>query len=156
MEASTIITLLLVILCLLASIDLYNQFSINSDEYWFNEYTLATRSSNDMWKLGYRIEDLEIKLASQNDYIKSVRHTLNNLAPRFRLDTQTLRSNLHDFTHTRQARVAMHDLLYNESSVYQIRCEEDGPLIRVGVNDYRTDQRDCCQIFTGTTADLSG
>jgi len=153
METGFIISLLLGLLCCLATLDLWRQFAINSADYWFLQYSTAARSDDNFWKMGFRMEDLELKIDAQKSRWASVRAALDSLAPRFRLDRETLRQNQHDFAHTRQSRLAMHRLLVNDSAVVQIRCEKEGPLLRVGLNDYRTDPRDACQIFTtGSTS----
>lgn len=157
MEASNVVTILLGLLCVLASLDLWRQYAINSAEYWFLQYSLAVRSDVNFWKLGYRVEDLELKVESQKKRLVALRHAMDSLAPRFSLDAKTLRQNQHDFAHTRRARVAMHNLLTNDSSIFQIRCEKSGPLLRVGLNDFRTDPRDECQVFAaGSTEDSPG
>jgi hypothetical protein len=53
-------------------------------------------------------------------------------------------------------RIAMHDLQPNETSLIHIRCEEGGPLLRVGLNEFRTDTRDMCQVFAGGKEDYAG
>lgn len=50
----------------------------------------------------------------------------------------------------------MHNLLHNDSVIDQVRCGTDGTLLRVGVNDYRSDERDSCQIFTSTSTERLG
>ncbi len=68
------------------------------------------------------------------------------------------RSIEHELLSVRKARLAMAPLLYNLSALYQLRCDdaEDKPLIRVGYNNFRTDPRDVCQLFTGNTNDDVG
>lgn len=150
-DAGSIITALLVLLCTLASLDLWRQYAINSDDYWFLQYTLAVRSDDSLWKLGFRVEDLEQKLESQKQYWISITHAINTLAPRFSIAPHSLRPNLQsDISLTRRSRVAVHNLLNNDTLVGQIRCGIDGPLLRVGLNDFRTDQRDMCGVFVST------
>lgn len=153
-DAGSIITALLVLLCTLASLDLWRQYAINSDDYWFLQYTLAVRNDDNFWKLGFRVEDLEQKLESQKQYWISITHAINSLAPRFSIAPHALRSNLQsDISLTRRSRVAVHNLLNNDTLVGQIRCGVEGPLLRVGLNDFRTDQRDMCGVFVSTGSD---
>lgn len=158
MEAGSIITALLALLCSLASLDLWRQYAINSDDYWFVQYTLAVRSDDSFWKLGFRVEDLEQKLESQKQSWSNVMHAINSLAPRFSIAPQSLRPNSrNDISLTRRSRLAVHNLLNNDTSVGQIRCGEEGSLLRVGLNDFRTDLRDVCGIFVSSDAkDRSG
>ena len=153
-DSSTIITVLLIALCTLAALDLWRQYAINSDDYWFYQYSMAVRSSNDFWKLGFRLEDLEKKMDAQQQRWYDIRRAVENLSPRFTLDPKSLRHNVEgDITHTRLSRVTMHNLLNNDTAVYQIRCESAGPILRVGVNDFRTDERDVCQVFASANLD---
>ena len=158
MDAGTIITALLILLCTLASLDLWRQYAINSDDYWFLQYTLAVRNDDSLWKVGFRVEDLEQKLEAQKQRWSSVLHAVNTLAPRFSLAPHSLRPSIqNDILLTRKSRSAVHNLLNNETSVGQIRCGETGPLLRVGLNDFRTDSRDMCGVFVSTgTKDQPG
>lgn len=156
MEVSHLITVMLILLCSLAALDLWRQTAIKNDAVWFEQYTHSVKSSYRNWKIGYRLEDLEIKLESQKERYKSIRHLLATLAPKFRVDTKTLRTNSRSITNTRQYRIAMHDYLMNDSTVFQIRCESGGQLLRVGVNDFRTDSRDVCQVFTSANDESVG
>lgn len=148
LESAVIISVLLVILCSLAGLDLWRQLSIKSGEFWYSHYMEAVKSKYDFWKVGYRLEELELKLDNQKKYFQNVREALNSLAPKFRFDKNTLRQNYHSIVNTRNSRIVMHNLVSNDTEVFQIRCEFDGPYLRIGVNDYRTDARDVCQIFT--------
>lgn len=154
-DAGSIITVLLILLCTLAALDLWRQYAINSDDYWFLQYTLAVRDNDNFWKLGYRLEDLEIKLESQKQRWISVTNAINELAPRFSLTSKSLRtpSLPDDISLTRRSRLAVHNLLNNETSVGQIRCGVNGPLLRVGLNDFRTDPRDMCGVFVSCGSD---
>ena len=157
-DSGKIITSLLVLLCALASLDLWRQYAINSSDYWYLQYALAVRSSDKFWKLGFRLEDLEIKLESQRQRWASITQSINTIAPRFSLTPKSLRPNIaDDVSLTRRSRLAVHNLLNNETSVGQVRCGTDGKLLRVGLNDFRTDTRDMCGLFTSTgTDDQSG
>jgi hypothetical protein len=121
-DAGHVITALLVLLCSLACLDLWRQYAINSGDYWFLQYTLAVRSDDSYWKLGFRLEDLEQKLQSQKQRWSAVAHAINTLAPRFSITPHSLRPNLqNDISLTRRSRLAVHNLLNNETSVGQVR-----------------------------------
>jgi hypothetical protein len=157
LEATTVIVALLVVLCSLAALDLWRQMAIKSDNYAYSNYAKAVKFSDDFWKLGFRLEDLEVKAAFQHTYWVAIKHQIDTaLAPKFKLDKNTLRQNTHNIAYTRQSRITLHNLLRNDSAVYQINCGSYGPLVRVGVNDFRTDSRDVCQLFTGTPGDTLG
>jgi hypothetical protein len=152
-ESSYVIAALLAVLCCLAGLDLWRQTALKSEETWFTQYTQAVKYSDDFWKLGYRLEDLDIKIDFQHTYWLSIKHQIDTaLSPKFKLDRNTLRQNTNNIAYTRQSRIALHNLLQNDSSVYQIRCGTDGALLRIGVNDFRTDSRDACQLFTANVA----
>lgn len=153
MDSMHIIIVLLVILILLAFTDLLRQYQIKSYNLLHQNYMKAVKWSNDFWKLGYRIEDLELKVEFQSKYWSVIKHQIQTaLSPKFKIDRYTLRQNTHNFAYTRQSRIALHNLLQNDTSVYVIRCgDNNGPMLRIGVNDFRTDKRDACQIYTSTT-----
>lgn len=148
-EAGHVIAALLAVLCCLAGLDLWRQSALKAENAWYTNYVQAVKYSDDFWKLGYRLEDLDKKTDFQLQYWQSIKHQIDTaLSPKFKLDRNTLRQNTNNIAYTRQSRIALHNLLQNDSSVYQIRCGTDGPLLRVGVNDFRTDSRDACQLFT--------
>eukprot|EP00607_Mallomonas_marina_P000424 CAMPEP_0182437390 /NCGR_PEP_ID=MMETSP1167-20130531/85012_1 /TAXON_ID=2988 /ORGANISM="Mallomonas Sp, Strain CCMP3275" /LENGTH=635 /DNA_ID=CAMNT_0024630287 /DNA_START=37 /DNA_END=1944 /DNA_ORIENTATION=- len=148
-EPGNVITMLLAILCVLASLDLWRQYALSDSDYWFYQYSLAMKSDTKMWKLGFRLEDLEYKIIDQKLHWNEIWSALSLLSKPFRGQTRSFQK-LHKSTHVLQS------LLVNESSVYQIRCESDGPYLRVGMNDYRTDKRDSCQIFTSALGTSTG
>ena len=149
MESNYVIAALMAVLLVLAGTDVWRQFTIRSISSWFEHYKLAVSFNDDFWKLGFRMENLDLKLERSSARLKQVQNVLDSLLPRIRLDKELLRVNMHDFAHTRSSRIAMHELLMNDSAIYKIHCEnEEGNLLRVGLNDFRTDERDSCQIFT--------
>jgi hypothetical protein len=149
MDSNSVIVVLMVILITMAGVDLWRQYSINSISGWFASYKSAVTFDDDFWKLGFRLENLDIKLELSSGRLQQVQHVLNTLLPSMRLDKSMLRTNMHDFAHTRASRIAMHGLLMNDSAIYKIHCDDnEGNLLRVGLNDFRTDERDSCQIFT--------
>ena len=141
---------LMVILIALAATDLYQQLFIRSTAFWYQEYKDAVLSGSAYWNIGWRLENLELRLDAQTSRLGDVRHSLNTLLPKMKIDMENLRGNMHDFKHTRAARIAMHELLTNDTEIYRIRCGGDGNLLRIGLNDFRTDERDSCMVFTDT------
>lgn len=156
MEVSTVITVLLVFLCSLATLDIWRQIALRGEAYWYNGYTDAVRSEEKFWSFGFHLEDLELKNFAQTAILENVVQTLNHLKPQFSLELQSLRGDRYNFAHSRESIVALHRLAHNDSSVVSIRCESNGPLIRIGVNDFRTDSRDACQLFSGVSTDVFG
>lgn len=137
-------------LCLLAALDLWRQYAINSEDYWFAGYGAAVRSSPHFWKLGFHIEDLEQKIDYQTKRLEITRHDIGVLTPPLRHSTDS-------FTKRRNIQSTVHNLVVNDTSVVQIRCqdlmaESGGNLLRVGFSDFRADPMDKCQIFTSTSA----
>ena len=127
--AGTVITSLLVLLCSLASMDLWRQYAINNSDYWYLQYTMGVRSGVDYWKLGFRLEDLEQKLGYQKNRIAEVKHAIQALdaTPSLRLSSSSSSSSTGKGKHeelprTRKARLMVHRLLNNETKIGQIRC----------------------------------
>ena len=149
--SNNVITILLIILCSLAAIDLWRQFVIHSKTYWFNQYKNAVKSSNDFWKIGYRLEELEIKLQIQKNIWDNIRQTFNRLNIKSDKSSLLRKDKIHNLSEIQQLRKTIQNYLYNDSLIYQFKCEDNGPYLRIGVNDYRTDERDICQIHTATT-----
>jgi hypothetical protein len=153
-ESGYVITCMLVLLCSLAALDLWRQFAIKDEALWEKQYSDAVKSTPEFWSFGYRLEDLEIKIESQKERFNEVLHNADmNLAPRFVLGQATLRSNIRNIEYTRKSRIILHEMEQNDTEVFQIRCEKNGPQLRVGLNDYRSDPRDECQIFTSGRAE---
>ena len=175
--AGALITALLVLLCTLALMDLWRQYAINHADYWFLQYTMAVRSGVDYWKLGFRLEDLEKKLEYQRRRIAEVKQALATLdattSLRLGVATSGMSSSsgsssgsssigtssggsVADGTvqRTRKARLVVHRLLHNETKIGQIRCGDgtDTHVLRVGLNDFRTDTRDVCGVFVTTSS----
>jgi len=148
------ILVLFLFLCFLACIDLARQYALNSHNYWFYLYARGVQSRSDLWEIGYHLEEMEHKINSQQEFFDVVESTFNG----FNKDLRGMSSLMHPmdrkFLQWREARAKIQHMLHNESSIYQIRCEESGPFLRVGVNDFRTDPRDVCDIFTGPSMSM--
>lgn len=167
-ETSTIITILIVFLCCLASYDLFIQYIRASDEYWESYYKGAVWSSNDLWQMAYRIEDLQLrtdktneKIAHTWDIIRSAPNVVLDAEPRH--NALFLRSRI---THTgelsqeyieavkestlakRSFNFDLSTLTVNISNVFNLHCGNTrGPPIRIGLNDFRTDAETACHLF---------
>lgn len=142
-----LITYSLIAMCLLASYDLYTQFSVRSERFWLSEYVSAVQQDTAHWKYGHRIEDLEEKLYYQMSYMRGLKRHLEGLP-----SVAPAVAEKSDLVHRRKSRILLKDVFYNESAMVKIRCESGGPLLRIGLNDYRCDPRDVCQIFTDVTS----
>lgn len=160
MEPTQIITALLIALCSLAALDLWRQYAIRGELYWFERYVKATKTNVGLWTMGFRLEDLEGKLFAEESRLKSTRSSIELLSPDILHIQAALRAgnhqNKYDFLHSRRSIDTLHHLMHNDTSIFRLRCEADGPYVRVGVNDFRTDPRDSCQLFTGPTDDNIG
>lgn len=156
LDSGNLITCMLIILCFLAALDLWRQVAIKSENYWYLQYTSAVKSTYRFWNIGYRIEDLELKLEYQLNRSIDIKSTLDTLVQSSGISHFRKRSSDQNVDFIRESRIMMHGLISNDSSLYRIRCEKDGNLLRIGVNDFRTDSRDVCQIFTSTSSESYG
>ena len=151
-DSTAVITILLVVLCFMASIDLWKQYVIRDNSYWFKQYSIASQSSYDFWKFGYRLEDLELKLKAEEDFYSNFIKVIDQSSNKLRKNSDHVISHRETkVVDSREFRYNIANLIHNTTSFYQIRCETTGNLLRVGVNDFRTDSRDDCQIFTSST-----
>lgn len=156
LESHQTISILLVVLCTLAALDLWRQMALKSEAFWLQHYTAAIKSRYQLWRVGFLTEDLEIKLEHQNDELKQLLTSIDrSLAPRFHFTNPkgALRQNVGNIEFTRAARITIHNMYRNDTSVHYITCKKDGPRLRVGTNDYRSDPRDMCQIFVDPSSE---
>jgi len=110
---------------------------------------MGLQSSNEFWKIGYRLENAEIKLENQRNYHAAVRDGLRSLS-------LPLRGQSNDFTGRRRARHMLEELEHNINNTVEIKCEANNERLRVGSSDYRTDARDSCLIYTGSSSTTQG
>lgn len=82
---------LMALLIALATVDLFNQYSTFSRSSWFQEYREAIIAGDEFWQLGFRTENLELKLESQQSRLVEVKHKINSLLPGMKLDMENLR-----------------------------------------------------------------
>ena len=152
MESGLVLSVLTVVLIILASTDLWRLYTIESMSSMFGPLKRAVLYSDDFTDARLPHREFEMKLEKSSERVKQIQEVLDSLLPKVKLDERLLRTNMHDFGHTRASRIAMHSLLMNDSAIYKIHCDsedrEEGNLLRVGLNDFRTDPRDNCQIFT--------
>ena len=136
--------------------DIYYEKNIKLNIAIF-QYISAVKYSDEFWGLGFRIEDLELKLATQNNRTVAIKNVIESLPYISDSEHNLLRKHKTvSVTDIRDSLIAMHSLLYNDSMLYKIRCESSGNLLRVGLNDFRADSRDECQLFTSTASDSWG
>lgn len=195
----SIVQYLVLLLAVLVSFDVFMQYSIATATYWNSYYELAVSSSPELWKIGFRIEDvdmrslaLESKLTSIVDIVKSmpnkrshVGRNNENIESSIQLKSgdniNTLLRGM-DFNHTKPAgmgsplssfskaienqhaeqisnnilldhelHLQLHEHSGNISNIVTIHCDSDSDsgagVLRVGLNDYRTDERNSCHLF---------
>lgn len=154
MESASLIYFLLAFICFLASLDLWRQYSIKNYNYMFEQWQKAVKHSDEFWKIGFRIEDLEYKLEMQYNRSLALKKTADHLPYMLNLDsTLRYRKTVENVPYIRHSRIAIHGMGHNDSSVYTITCDSpNGNPIRVGYNDFRTDARDMCQVSTSTSS----
>jgi hypothetical protein len=148
------ISIMLIVLCSLAALDLWRQYAIKSHNSWFDMYVKAATHNENFWKFGYRIEDLELKLELQHNRSLAIKKQIDHLPYMLSLEnTLRYKNALNNVPYIRHSRIVMHELGHNDSAIYIIRCgSERGNVIRSGFNDFRTDPRDVCQLTTSTSS----
>jgi hypothetical protein len=147
--------LLFALLCILAGFDLWRQYSYNHHAYWFYKYAGAVRSREEFWEIGFHLEEMEHKVESQAAFFDQV----SGVTEHFSSEIGVGLRGKHDFSKNggehfltwRRARSSIQNLLHNDSSIFQILCGEEGPPLRIGLNEFRTDERDVCNVFTSPT-----
>jgi hypothetical protein len=140
--SSNFVSFLMVILCMLAGFDLYRQYLSSYDDIQFYQYSMAVKSNDELWTLGYRIENLEEKLLLQQENLKHLKLISKSLPI-------LLRGEKLDFKQRRDIQILLNKYRYNNNNTYELSCEMDESLLRIGANDFRTDSRDSCMIYTG-------
>jgi hypothetical protein len=143
---SPVLIVLLTILCCLAAFDLFHQYQMSNEAYWFYQYTEAVRATSEFWNYGFRLERLEEK----NDLLVL---KLNNFKKNLVEDSFSFRKAVTSHVALSQ-RVG--DTLQNDTNLIQIRCGDNNGLLRLGASDFRADSRDACQLFSGTITTASG
>lgn len=139
---------LMVVLCVLAALDLWRQIAIKSQEQLIQQYKDALKHSYDFWRIGYRLEEVDEQVEVEASRLVSLSASVDSIV-RERNKDKSLRSHgkSESVEHIRRSLVLAHSMIRNSSSVFHIRCEEQGNLFRIGSTDYRTDPRDVCQLF---------
>lgn len=153
MDSTQVISIMLVVLCILASLDLWRQYAIKSHNSWFDMYVKAVKHDQSFWKFGYRIEDLEYKIELQHNRSMVIKKQIEHLPYMLNLEsTLRYKSTLNNVPYIRHSRRMLHELSHNDSSIFVIRCGgETANVLRTGFNDFRTDERDVCQLTTSTS-----
>lgn len=149
-EPTTLITVLLVVLCAMASMDLWRQYALRNESYLFDQYTQAVSTDSKYWKFGFKLEDLEFKLNYERVTLNKILDTLSHPSYQLRWNKGNVEGKEETLKDIRKYRNNVGILQINSSAVYQIRCESKGNYLRIGLNDFRSDDRDVCQIFTST------
>ena len=172
LDQNIVITILLVILCCLATYDVWKQYAYGDQKYWNEWYSLALRSDETFWDLGFRIENIQIKTEITTRLLQNRRELVDAIS------LPTIRSRLSSST-TSHAKLPVHNtgshskhidiegilrrhdnnfelskLTVNLTNVYNIHCNSEfGNPIRVGLNDYHTEPDTACNLFNGDLAD---
>ena len=88
MESGLVLSVLTVVLIILASTDLWRLYTIKSMSSMFELYKRAVLYSDDFWTLGFRIENLEMKLEKSSERVKQIQRVLDSLLPKVKLDKE--------------------------------------------------------------------
>jgi hypothetical protein len=153
--SNSFVTILLILLCVLASLDLFQQYRSKYNEMIFYQYSLGMQTISDLWDIGYRAENLDMKLQYQQNSLKSLMKSFSQSLSLSSSSSISLRS--HDSSSHKKHfmnRKVLRNLLenyheYNLNRTYEIWCEEINQQIRIGSNDFRTDDRDTCLLYSG-------
>lgn len=141
---------LLVVLCCIAGYDLFGQYRLKTDDLFFYQYSMGLQASESMWSVGYKIENLEIQLAYQNQHLK-------DMIPKIKAVSAPLRKGeLHNFVDRRNARNVLSDLAVSANDTVEIRCDMNHERVRVGSGNFHTDHRDMCMLYTGEEGQQAG
>lgn len=147
-EPATLITALLSILCLLASLDLWRQYALRTENVMIDKYSRATKSGFNFWQFGYRLEDLELRLYQETSRIDEILNILRHPSHQLRQSKESSLGKEKLITEARVLRNQLQNSENNKSAIFQLRCEKNGNILRLGLNEFRTDPRDVCQVFT--------
>ena len=141
---------LLVLLCCIAGYDLWGQYLVKSNDLLFYQYSMGLQANEEMWNVGYKIENLEIKLARQYDELKNMSKKIKEFSAPLRKGAQ------HDFFERRKARNLLYELTHIINNTVEIRCDMNNERLRVGFGNFHTDHRDMCMLYTGAEDTESG
>jgi hypothetical protein len=147
--SNTFVTVLLVVLCSLASIDLYRQYLYKYHDILFYEYSMGMQTMKELWRIGYRAENVDVKLLYENNLLDELQNSVSTLLPSI-----PLRGSRGDFTKRRMIRDVLerHSSEVSLNQTVEIWCDDINQQVRIGANDFRTDGRDACLLYSGGTA----
>lgn len=141
--SNNFVSALLFVLCCIAGFDLYGQYRLKSDDLLFYQYSMGLQASEAMWNVGYKIENLEIQLAYQQQELQGMVQKIKTVSSPLRKGEQ------HSFVERRKARNILTDLTSIMNNTVEIRCDMNHERLRVGSGNFHTDHRDMCMLYTG-------
>jgi hypothetical protein len=136
----------------MAAIDIWKQYNLRGNIYWYDQYVSAAKYNVNFWTFGYRLEDLEIKLNYDNNYIRKILSRVSSPIAKLRKNNVPTINKGDSITELRELRYNFLESGLNQSSIYKIKCGDKGNPLRIGLNDFRADSRDVCQIFVSTVS----
>lgn len=150
-NSGAIITGLLVLLCSLAVFDIWTQFTSGDQDYWSEWYSLAIRSDAQLWNIGFRIEDVQIRAEQLRVMLQKKRSLVERIhVPNVRSRSRSHPIDVEAMVRRRGNIVDLNRLSVNTSSIFTISCGDvEGPPLRVGYNDYLTSPETACKLFNG-------
>lgn len=156
-----VVQALVVVLCALAAIDIWSNAALRTKSYWFHQYTNAVKSGPSFWEMGYKIEDLEISVEWTARQLNAALEKASSMSIiQFRSVPSGLiaesKSEVEIIAHHHNRDIIRNVAVMNESSIYRVRCGEDGPGLRVGANDFMSDPQTSCRIYLGQMSDWRG
>ena len=144
--------ILLACLCLLAIIDLYHQYHLKYHDFLFFHYSSGMQKDHNLWKIGYKNENLQIKLQYQIKKIQQfdeiLEKELGNLRSESFTHSRIIQSNNH-FIERKKFKTILNQFEMNLNRTYELWCEDINQQVRIGSSDFRTDERDSCLLYAG-------
>ena len=163
------ISCLIGLVCIFAVIDLWRQYSLHLEDYYFNAYSSGSQHSNENWKLSFRLENLWSHLLHTDQVVQNAKgHLSGSLLP---IISRTLRhhekANILLLRHSRiqlshmnthglenlnfsliQPGTFSSNTVLNTMSVYQLYCgNKEYHYFHIGRSSFETYPADQCRIF---------
>jgi hypothetical protein len=154
-NAGAIIVGLLTILCCLAAFDTWTQYTSGNQDYWSEWYSLAIRSDQKLWEIGFRIEDVQIRAERFRDTLETKRALMERVhVPNVRSHSKAHPIDPDAMVRRRGHIVELNKLVVNTSNIFTISCGSySGSPLRVGYSDYLTTPETACRLFNGLERD---
>lgn len=132
----------------------------------YYQYSMGMQSIEELWDIGYRAENLDIKLNYLQSQYQQIEFNIDEIMKIQQLNNPILRgiSSEEDKNQKFFKRKLIKNILTNiystgdqQNKTVELWCEDINQLIRIGANDFRTDERDSCLLYSGdVTVSIQG